>query len=182
MIRRPARKETMMLLSLALAVAAPAAAQDFQSTQMLDTVVAQFTGKPLGEQGGARAPVDKRLKLQSCPAPQLEWHSAAKDAVVVRCMAPAWRIFVPVNAVPQPRAASVVAAPAVPARAAPVIRRGDPITVEAGSPGFSITRDGIAMGDAAAGARLLVKVDDKKPPIQAVAVESGRARLPGSAD
>ncbi|MCX8477679.1 MAG: flagella basal body P-ring formation protein FlgA [Sphingomonas sp.] len=181
MIRRPARKETMMLLSLALAAAAPAAAQDFQSTQVLDTVVAQFTGKPLGEQGGARAPVDKRLKLQACAAPQLEWHNAAKDAVVVRCMAPAWRIFVPVNAVPQPKAAPVAVASA-PVRAAPVIRRGDPITVEAGSAGFSITRDGVAMGDAAAGARLLVRVDERKPPIQAVAIESGRARLPGSAE
>lgn len=182
MIRRPVRKETMMLLSLALAAAAPAAAQDFQSTQVLDTIVAQFTGKTLGEQGGARAPVDKRLKLQACAAPQLEWHSDAKDAVVVRCMAPVWRIFVPVNAVPQPKAVPVAQTPAAPARAAPVIRRGDPITVEAGSPGFSITRDGVAMGDAAAGARLLVKVDDRKPPIQAVAIESGRARLPGWAE
>jgi flagella basal body P-ring formation protein FlgA len=187
MICRPAtrlcrsHKETIMLLSLALAAASPAAAQDFQSTPVLDTIVAQFTGKSLGEQGGARAPVDKRLKLQACPAPQLEWRGEAKDAVVVRCMAPAWRIYVPVNAVPQPKAApaATAQAPAAPARLAPVIRRGDPITVEAGSPGFSISRDGIAMGDAAAGARLMVKVDEKKPPIQAVALEPGRARLPG---
>jgi len=169
-----------MLLSLALAAAAPAAAQDFQSTAVLDTIVTQFTGVRIGEQGGARAPVDTRLKLQACAAPQLEWRSAAKDAVVVRCMAPAWRIFVPVNATPQPRPAPTVVsqAPAAAPRAIPVIRRGDPITVEAGSPGFSISREGVAMGDAAAGARLLVKVDDKKPPIQAVAVEAGLARLP----
>jgi len=170
-----------MLLSLALAVATPAAAQDFQSTRVLDTIVAQFTGMGVGEQGGARAPVDTRLKLQACAAPQLEWRSETKDAVVVRCMAPAWKLYVPVNAVPQPKAAPLVTAemPASPVRLAPVIRRGDPITVEAGSTGFSITRDGIAMGDAAPGARLMVKVDEKKPPIQAVALESGRARLPG---
>ncbi len=170
-----------MLLSLALAAAAPAAAQDFQSTPMLDAIVVQFTGKPLGEQGGARAPVDKRLKLQACAAPQLEWRSEAKDAVVIRCMAPAWRIFVPVNAMPQPKAAPVAiaaSAPAAPVKALPVIRRGDPITVEAGAPGFSISREGVAMGDAAAGARLLVRVDGKKPPIQAVAVAAGLARLP----
>ncbi len=169
-----------MLLSLALLAATPAAAQDFQSTQVLDTIVAQFTGKPLGAQGGARTPVDKRLKLQACAAPQLEWRKKNRDAVFFRCMAPAWRIFVAVDAVPQPRAAPVVVAqaPAAPVKAVPVIRRGDPITVEAGSPGFSITRDGVAMGDAAAGARLMVKVDDRKPPIQAVALESGRARLP----
>ena len=170
-----------MLLSLALAAATPAAAQDFQSTAVLDTIVTQFTGVQIGAQGGARAPVDTRLKLQACAAPQLEWRSEAKDAVVVRCMAPAWRIFVPVNAVPQPRPAPTVVAQAqapAPVKAMPVIRRGDPITVEAGSPGFSISREGVAMGDAAAGARLLVKVDDKKAPIQAVAVEAGLARLP----
>ena len=44
MIRRPARKETMMLLLSLTLAAAPAAAQDFQSTQVLDTIVAQFTG------------------------------------------------------------------------------------------------------------------------------------------
>ncbi|MDP5280395.1 flagella basal body P-ring formation protein FlgA [Sphingomonas sp. DG1-23] len=173
-----------MLLSLALAAATPAAAQDFQSTPVLDAIVAQFTGVGIGEQGGARTPVDKRLRLQACAAPQLEWRSAAKDAVVVRCMAPAWRIYVPVDAVPQPRPVpdSAAPAPVVAVKAAPVIRRGDPITVEAGSPGFSISRDGIAMGDAAAGARLMVKVDDRKPPIQAVALEPGRARLPGWAE
>lgn len=168
-----------MLLSLAFAAATPDAAQDFQSTPVLDTIVAQFTGVGMGEQGGARAPVDKRLKLQACAAPQLEWRSEAKDAVVVRCMSPAWKLYVPVNAVPRPKAVVAAQVPAAPVKLAPVIRRGDPITVEAGSPGFSITRDGIAMGDAAPGARLMVKVDEKKPPIQAVALESGRARLPG---
>ncbi|UZK65320.1 flagella basal body P-ring formation protein FlgA [Sphingomonas sp. M1-B02] len=174
-----------MFLTLALALAAPAAAQDFQSTVLLDTVVAQFTGKPVGEVGGARTPVDARLKLQACAAPQLEWRSEAKDTVIVRCIAPNWRIFVPVNALPQPKPAPAPLAQrpaAAVAKAEPVIRRGDPLTVEAGSPGFSITRDGIAMGDAAAGARLMVKVDPKKPPIQAVALESGRARLPGWAE
>lgn len=173
-----------MFLALALAIAAPTAAQDFQSTRTLDTIVAQFTGQPIGETGGARAPVDPRLKLAACTAPQLEWRSAGKDAVVIRCMAPAWRIFVPVNAVPPPKpaAAPVATQSAAAAKPVPVIRRGDPITVEAGAPGFSITRDGIAMSDAAPGARLTVKIDERKPPIQAVAIESGRARLPGSAD
>lgn len=177
-------------LSIALAAASPAAAGPaFQSTTMLDTIVAQFTGRGIGEIGGARAPVDARLKLAACAAPQLEWRSPTRDAVVVRCMGPEWRIYVPVNAVPQPKAPPVVAAPApaverpAPApKVEPVIRRGDPVTVEAGSQGFSITREGIAAGDAAPGARLLIKVDEKKPPIQAIAVASGRARLPGQGE
>ena len=169
------------MLFLALALAAPASAGEFQSTAMLDTVVAQFTGKAIGEIGGARTPVDPRLKLAACAAPQLEWRTDARDAVIVRCMQPGWRIFVPVNALPQPKAApaAVAARPAPVVKAEPVIRRGDAVTVEVGSPGFSITRDGVAASDAAAGGRRTVRMDEKKPPIQAIALEPGRAKLPG---
>lgn len=178
-------KEKTMLL-LALMLAAPASAGEFQSTQMLDTIVAQFTGRGIGETGGARAPVDNRLKLASCAAPQLEWRNESQDAVVVRCMAPGWRIFVPVNAAPRPKPDAASAAPAtraVPAvKAEAVIKRGDAVSVEVNAVGFSITREGIAMTDAPPGGRLMIKVDEKKPPIQAIAIEPGRARLsaPGS--
>ena len=169
----------MILFAMILA-AAPAVAEQFQSTLVLDAIVAQFTGKPIGELGGARAPVDTRLKLAQCAAPQLEWRSDARDAVLVRCMAPGWRVYVQVNAAPQPKpVAEAPARAALAVKAEPVIRRGDPITVEAGAEGFSITREGVAMNDAAPGVRLLVKIDDKKQPIQAVAIEQGRARLPG---
>ena len=63
-----------------------------------------------------------------------------------------------------------------------VIRRGDPLMIEAGSDGFSITREGVALGDAAAGERLMVKVADGRMPVQAVAIEAGRATLPGWGD
>jgi flagella basal body P-ring formation protein FlgA len=53
------------------------------------------------------------------------------------------------------------------------------VVIEAGSPGFSISRDGIAMGDAPPGGRFLVKVEDAKGPVQAIAVEAGHATLPG---
>lgn len=169
-------------VTLLLALVSPVAAQaqGFQSTALLDQAVAQFTGKPIGSDGGAAAAVDRRLKLAQCPLPQMEWRSDRQDAVVVRCMTPVWRIYVPVRrAAPATSTAPVGTTRTIAQKAEPVIRRGDPITVEAGSAGFAITRDGIAMGDAAPGARLLVKVDAAKPPIQAVAVEQGRARLPG---
>jgi flagella basal body P-ring formation protein FlgA len=184
-------KENLMkplFLAVALAAATPAAAQDFQSTRMLDTIVAQFTGHDIGQQGGARAAVDTRLKLVPCAAPQLSWRTDARDAVLVRCMAPEWRIFVPVIMPPQaprPVAAAVVPVPAPvraapPVKAEPVIRRGDAVTLEAGAAGFSITREGTAMNDAAPGARVMIKVEENKAPIQAVAVEPGHARLPGA--
>ena len=49
-------------------------------------------------------------------------------------LGPDWRIFVPVqHSTPVMVAASVPAAVAPPAKPQPVIKRGDPIVVEAGS-------------------------------------------------
>ena len=160
-----------------------AASLAFQDTAAIDRAVAAFTTRPIGAEGGARAAVDARLRLATCGMVALSWRTDAHDAVVVACADPAWRIFVPVIA--PPRAAS--AAPAVvrtgaaaPApRAEPVIRRGDPVTIEAGSDGFSITREGVAMADAAPGGRVMVRVTDSARPVQAVAIDAGRATLPG---
>lgn len=166
------------LLPLALLSATPALAAGFQSTVALDHAVASFTGRPIGADGGARTAVDARLKLAACPTVAMAWRNESHDAVVVTCSGPDWRVFVPIqHASPLPIAPGPVTAMA--SKAPPVIRRGDPVLVEAGSDGFSITREGIAMGDAAPGARFLLKVDDAKGPVQAVAVESGRATLPG---
>jgi flagella basal body P-ring formation protein FlgA len=162
-------------------MASPAAAQNFQSTTLIDKAVAGFTGHAIGESGGARTAVDTRLKLATCPMVSLNWRTDTHDSVVVTCTDPQWRIFVPVMmpARPQP-AATPVAAPVAAAKAAIVIKRGDPVTVVAGDGAFSVTRDGIATTDAAAGARVLIRVQDGKPPIQAIAVEPGKAMIPGA--
>lgn len=170
-------------IAFALTVAAPAHGATFQDTTALDRAVADFTGAPIGRTGGARAAVDARLKLAQCPTVALAWRTPAQDAVVVRCSGPEWRIFVPVMmpaaqatvvpGVTAPRAAA--AAPAGP----PVIRRNDPVTIEAGTAGFSITREGVALGDAAEGGRFLVRVEGAKGPVQATATAPGRATLPG---
>ncbi len=168
------------MIALLIALSGPTAA--FQSTETLDQLVERFAGAPIGAEGGARAAVDKRLKLAACDAPQLSWRSPAEDAVVIRCQGPQqWRVFVPVNALP--KAAPTAAAPApVAAKVEFAIRRGDPVMLEAGAAGFSITREGLAMGDAAVGGRVLVKTDDKRPPVAAIALAPGRAKLPGFGD
>lgn len=165
----------------ALAPIGAAAQVRFQDTTAIDVAVAAFTGRAVGEEGGARTTVDRRLRLAACPLPELDWRGTIQDSVVVRCAAPAWRIYVPVRmpATAQRAIATPVAPTPIAAKVEPVIRRGDPVTIEAGTAGFSITRDGIAMGDAVPGARFMVKVDPAKPPIQAVAIETGRATLPG---
>ena len=161
-------------------LAAPLAAAGFQDVAALDRAVADFTEVAIGRVGGARAPVDARLKLATCATVSLAWRTPAHDAVVVRCSGPEWRIFVPVLMPPTAAVAAPAAAAAVPvASLAPVIRRNDPVTIEAGTGGFSITREGIALGDAAPGARFLVRVDGGKGPVQATALGAGRATLPG---
>lgn len=170
-----------MPLLLALC-ATPALAAPFQDTTRLDRGVAQFTGRAIGEDGGARTPVDARLRLAACPMVSMAWRGDTHDAVVVTCTGPEWRLFVPVRmsvAPPKTAAPLVIAPQAPPERPVLVIKRGDPVTIAAGSAGFSITRDGVAASDAAVGARFLVKVDATRAPVQAVALGQGRATLPG---
>lgn len=172
---------TFSFIALTLA-ASPAAAQSFQSTTLLDKAVAGFTGQPIGATGGARTPVDTRLKLVPCPMVSLAWRTETHDSVVVTCPDPQWRIFVPVIAAAAAPKPAVIVGPAAAPAAKPeiVIKRGDPVSVVAGSNGFAVTRDGIAVGEAAAGQRVLIKVEDGKPPIQAIAVEAGKAEIPGA--
>ncbi|MDQ2891767.1 MAG: flagella basal body P-ring formation protein FlgA [Pseudomonadota bacterium] len=174
-----------MMLSLLLAAAVPATASH-QDTPALDRAVAAFTGHGIGDDGGARTAIDPRLRLAQCPTVALSWRTDRHDAVVVACSGPNWRLFVPVIgtvavvAGAAPAATRVAYAP--PVKLEPVIKRGDPVTIEAGDAGFSISREGVAIGDAAPGERFMVRVDGTRTPVQAVAVGSGRATLPGWAD
>ena len=167
----------MIFLPLLLAAGGAVAFQDIGG---LDRAVSAFTSRPIGAEGGARTAIDSRLRLAPCSTVALAWRTEAHDAVVVSCSGPDWRIFVPVI---RPAAAAAPAGAARPmtvaAKAEPVIRRGDPVVIEAGSAGFSISREGVAMGDAPPGGRFMVKVDDAKGPVQAIALDSGRATLPG---
>jgi flagella basal body P-ring formation protein FlgA len=169
---------------LALLIAGPALAAPatFQDAATLDRAVAGFTGHAIGEDGGARTAVDARLKLGQCPTVALSWHGVSHDAVMVTCSGPDWHIYVPVQAAAAPVAVAASTMPAVlarPVKAAIVIKRGDPVMVEATDSGFSISREAVAMGDAAAGQRFMAKGDGDKAPFQAVALDTGRATLPG---
>ena len=169
-----------MILALLLAAATPG----FQDIAALDRAVAGFTGHATGEEGGARTPIDARLRLRACPMAAIAWRSDAHDAVTISCTGPDWRLFVPVRRSVPVASVATAAAPraTLPIKAEPVIRRGDPVVIEAGSAGFAISREGVAMADAAPGARFLVRVEDAKAPVQAMAVAAGHATLPGWGD
>lgn len=166
----------------ALLIAAPAAAQTraFQNTASLDKAVAGFTGHSIGEEGGARTMIDDRLKLAQCATVALSWHGINHDAVTITCPDPNWHIYVPVvMAAPAPKSPSIAPAVTLPAKPEIVIKRGDPVMVEASTSGFTISREAIAQGDAAAGQRFLAKGDGDKQAFQAIALDNGRATLPG---
>ena len=170
--RSPSQARAMMrhLILPALLLASPAAAQTaFQDTAGLDRAVASFTGHAIGEEGGARTAIDRRLKLAQCPTVALSWHGLNHDAVTVTCSGPDWHVYVPVVMAAAPIATPAAAPIAVAAKAEIVIRRGDPVMVEATQAGFSISREAIAQGDAAAGQRFLAKADGDKTAFQAIA-------------
>jgi flagella basal body P-ring formation protein FlgA len=171
----------MIFLPLLLAAAPMGGVAVFQDTAGLDRAVAAFTARPIGAEGGARTAIDPRLRLAQCATVALAWRTEAHDAVVVSCTGPDWRIFVPVirPADAPPPTARAIPTAITPAKVDPVIRRGDPVVIEAGSAGFSISREGIAAGDAPPGGRVMIKVDGATAPVQAIAVEAGRATLPG---
>ena len=116
---------------LALMASPAVAAGPFQDTASIDRAVAAFTGKGIGDLGGARSVVDARLKLAACPMVSMSWRTAGQDAVVVTCTGPEWRIFVPVRAMATPAVAPRAAAPVTiaPVKLAAVIKRGDPVMI-----------------------------------------------------
>ena len=188
----PLRAMAGLALAAVAVASAPATAQTaFADPAELDMRVAIFAGAMIGAEGGARTPVDRRLKLARCGGnPELAWRTARQDAVVVACTGPQpWTIYVPVKrsqaitAKPETVAAARPSAPSAPVRPAPaaagpaVIKRGDPVSLTAESGGFSVTREGVAMDDAAAGGRLKVKVDGTRVPVQGIAVASGNVLL-----
>lgn len=163
-----------MLSLLLLTAAAPT------DLTLLDRAAEIFAGARQGEPGGPIAPIDRRLRLSACgSSPEFTWRTEAHDAIVIRCPDPrGWRIFVSVRAAPatpEVRQATAVK----PVKEEPVIRRGDPVTLEAGETGFAVSADGVAMADAAPGERLQVRIEGAKAPVQAIAVEAGKATLPG---
>lgn len=115
----------------------------------IDTAVAGFTGAAIGEPGGARLPVDRRLRLAPCAEPlALEWHGSGRATVLVRCpVAGGWRLYVPVEAGPAAAAAA----------AAPIVARGESVAIAVRGRGFTLTRQGEALEGGAAGEWIRVR-------------------------
>ena len=178
-----------MPIALAAALgllAQPALAQQkFENLDRIDSLVAMTVGANLGEPGGPRAPVDRRLRLAACPTtPSVE--GPVFGAAMVKCEALGWRIRVPLVAGaaaaasgPVPRYASAAARPA---QKEAVVKKGDPVQLTDGNSSFEVSRVMIADEDGAIGETIRVREDKRSTPIFAQVVDMGIVRIPGFKD
>lgn len=134
------------LLALAALTASPALAAPYADPAAIDRAVAEFTGAPIGQPGGAAQPVDRRLRLSPCAGPlAIDWYGARQEAVTVQCPSTGWRLFVTLKADPAA------------ARAAPVIARGDAVSIQVSGPGFAVSQAGEALEAGGRGAWIRVR-------------------------
>jgi len=170
----------LLLLGFAALASAPAAAAPFQNIDALEARLINALGAGVGEPGGLAAPIDRRLKLATCPQ-SVTIDPPALGAVALRCVPLGWRIRVPLQRLSG--AAASVGATAMVAKVEPAVRRGDPVDLVAETGGFSVSVNAVAQEDGAPGARIRVKTErDGRPQGQilfAEVIEPGRVRLPG---
>lgn len=179
----PVRKPVMAfsLVLPALAFSPSAQAQAIQDLNEIDVLVAATMGAGIGEPGGARAPVDRRLKLKACPV-ALEVTGPDLGAAAVRCPALGWRIRVPLDLAAE-REQAVAARPGQPRAVAgqgqgvEAVKRGEPILLTVDRPMFSLSRVMIADKDGRVGEVIPVRDDPKGKPIFVRIVEPGRATI-----
>lgn len=167
-------RTTMTISAAALALISGTAANagNFQDTAGLDRLVSETIGVAIGQPGGARAAVDKRLKLAACPAePRVE--GPVFGAAIVRCPELGWRIRVPLNTATQ----STSHTPG-PAKAEILIRRGQNVILVYKGAGFSLSKQMIADENGAIGDLIAVRQDRRSPRILAEVTGNGQVVLP----
>lgn len=159
-------------LAAVLLAATPLHAQQALTDPVqLDQLVERFTGVAQGQPGGARAPVDRRLRLRACKADlQAGWHGPPGRTVVLACAEPGgWRVYV--NLAP----ASGLPAGTAQANA---VKRGDALTVSVIGRGFAIRRPAEALESGAVRDWIAVRTATGGEPLRARIVQPGLAEIP----
>lgn len=174
----PSNIRHLLVLAAGL-TATPAGAQSFQSIDAIEQQVVAALGAPIGQPGGPARPIDRRLKLTACPAPIIV-EPIALGAVTVRCQQIGWRLRVPVMQSGGEQAAGAISTPAMrSARAEPIIRRGDPVSLVVTTGSFTVSRQAVAEQDGAPGDRIRVRTEPRKPPITGQVLPDGRVAMSG---
>ncbi|EAQ28871.1 hypothetical protein NAP1_14768 [Erythrobacter sp. NAP1] len=173
--RYPRVKGALIAVGLSgmLAAAAPVGAQNAtQGPHMdpaaIDRAIVEFTGLPIGQEGSARMPADRRLRLAACAAPLgISWHGRARTTLAVSCAGPQpWRIFIAAHTAN------------VPDKAEPVVTRGDPLTIAVRGRGFTVQQAGEAMENGSPGDWIAVRTSRDAQPVRARIERPGLAIIP----
>ena len=133
-------KRAAMLCPIVVAVtSASATAQNpgFQDPAAIDRAVSAFVAGATGMENARARPVDRRLRLAACRSPlALAWHGGARGTILVQCPEPGgWRLFVPAPG----------AGERTGQHGAPVVNRGDPVSIRIAGRGFAVTTTGEAL-------------------------------------
>ncbi len=147
----------LTLTIAALGIAAPLLAQSYADLAAVDRMVAEFTGAPQGSPGGAALPVDRRLRLTPCrTALFARWYGTRQDTVEVSCPVPGgWKLYVLLT----------VTSNTASAAAAPVVMRGDAVTITVSGEGFAVTQNGEALESGAVGTWIKVRGPGQGAPV-----------------
>ncbi len=163
-------------LACGLATEVWAAAQMEHS--VIDRAVADFTGAPAGERGGAKLPVDRRLRLTDCQAPlDLQWFGRDQRSVQVTCPTAGWKIYVAVDGASDRRALG--AGSAQPVEKGPaIVKRGETVSILMRGKGFSLSRQGSAAEDGAQGEWIKVRASGERTgTLRAVVLRPGQVGI-----
>ena len=77
-------RHTLPLTFAAALFASSAAAAAPMDLSIIDRAVTDFTGADIGQPGGAKLPVDRRLRLTACQAPlDLQWFGRDQRSVLL---------------------------------------------------------------------------------------------------
>ncbi|MFN4112573.1 MAG: flagella basal body P-ring formation protein FlgA [Sphingomonadaceae bacterium] len=172
------------LLALVPGSAAPLSAQTAHTEPAaIDRVVERFTGSAIGQPGGAREPVDRRLRLSACgQEPVATWHGSPGRTVTVACPGPGgWRVFVNLVVSPSREPETGLAAGSAGASAVrqlPMIKRGESLTVMVTGRGFAIRRTAEALGSGSVGEWIAVRTTPGGEPLRARIMQPGLAEIP----
>lgn len=134
----------------------------------LDGAVADFLGQPAGSTGGAKNPLDPRLRLVRCSMPlEFGWHGTPGRTLALSCPdSGGWRIFIAVNA-----------RNLQPMRAEQAVKRGERITLLVRGNGFTLQGQGLARDPGAVGDWIRIELPHSPEPLRARIERPGLASL-----
>ena len=119
--------------------------------------------------GAAALPLDPRLRLAPCRAAlRLSWYGARHDSVRVECPdMPGWRVFVRVSGAVGEQTAA----------AAPLVLRGEAVSIAVTGQGFTVARSGEALEPGSLGQWIRVRTAPAAAPLRARVAGPGTVEL-----